>query len=95
MTHGWVPKNYLLPVPINGWIEVVFRMAFMKTKVPPDQIWVDDFGKLGKPLLRLTEEVFGPDHGTRIGQDWRHFKELLLANMDRRHGQFTDVKREV
>ena len=76
-------------------IQAVFRMALDKTGVPPQQIWVDDYSKWAKLLLSLVTDVFGPGHGTRIGLDWRHFKELLLGHMDKRNPQFLDVKRDV
>ena len=72
----------------------VFRMAFSKTKRAPDIIWVDDVQRWGGKLLALVTAEFGTTH-TRMGQDWRHFKELMLSNMDRRHGQWGDLRREV
>ena len=76
-------------------IEAVFRMAFQKTKVPPTQIWVDDYAKWSRLLLQLVTNVFGPDHGTLIGLDWYHFKELLLSHMDKRNGQYQQVRAHV
>lgn len=66
-------------------------MAFQKAKRAPGEIWVD-VPKWGGKLLALVTLHFGTTH-TRIGQDWRHFEELLIANLDRQHGQYYDVRR--
>lgn len=65
-------------------IKSVFTAAFQRTGVPPQQIWVDDVGKWGGLLRRQVEAHFGPGHVCKVGQDWRHFKVLLLNNLDKR-----------
>lgn len=54
-------------------------MAFQKPKRAPDEIWVDDVPRWGGRLLALVTLHFGTTH-TRMSQDWRHFKELFVAN---------------
>lgn len=77
-------------------IKEVFNMAFMKTGVAPRQIWIDDYQKWGRLLEDYIKEKFPNEpEPTTVGQDWRHFKELLLSNMDRQHSQFPDVRKEV
>lgn len=75
-------------------VKDTFEMAFAKTKRAPEVIWIDDVPRWGAKLLALVIVHFGQDN-CRIGQDWRHFKELLLANMDKQHCQYNDVRRDV
>lgn len=54
-------------------------MAFQKPKRATNEIWIVDVPRWGGRLLALVTLHFGTTH-TRMSQDWRHFKELFVAN---------------
>ena len=64
-------------------MRLVFDDTFQQCTQPPVMTWIDDWETWHRLLLGLCAAVFGAGHGTRIGQDWRHFKEILLAHVDR------------
>lgn len=54
---------------------------------PPRVLWVDDWTKWLAKLTKLVH-AFWPQGEAVIGQDWYHFKCLLLAHAERAHQDF-------
>lgn len=73
----------------------VFENALNRTQVVPKQICVDDWHKWHGSLEKMLNDRFGVGHGCVVTQDFRHWKELLLAPMDHRHPQFHSARQEV
>ena len=76
-------------------MKLVFEDAFNQCTQAPLIIWVADWEKGHRLILRLCATSFGADHGTPVRQDWRHFKEILLAHADCQDSGYGKFKRDV
>ena len=92
-SSGLVLATRILPTEKWDYMRLVFDDTFQQCTQPPVMIWIDDWEKWHRLLLGLCASVFGAGHGTRIGQDWRHFKEILLAHVDRQDPGFSQFRR--
>ena len=81
-SFGLVLATRILPMAIWNYMRLLFDDTSKQCTQPPVMIWIDDWGKWHRLLLGLCAAVFGAGHGTRNGQDWRHYKKILLAHID-------------
>ena len=70
-TQGCILSSIVCSTEKWDHIADVFRMAMQKAKVPPTQIWVDDYRKWGLKLKALVADEFTDRAGepVQVGQD--------------------------
>ena len=94
-SRGLVLGSIIAPTEKWSYMEQCLCPIFQRFTRAPEQLWVDDYQKWSQKLYALLRQVFGPDCPTKVGQDWRHFKEIMIAPADHRSQDYPRFKRKV
>ena len=81
---GLVLGSIIAPTEKWPYMGQCLRPIFQRFTRAPEQLWVHDYQRWAQKLYTLLRQVFGPDCPTKVGQDWRHFKEIMIAPADHR-----------